>query len=223
MLAILMVATAVVLLVLMKFSNYVVITCGGIALLLYFYVIYKRYHVEVVPERDVVLFEDKEDLQILCEIYGLETAGSHGDLRRRLIGFAKEHEKEAFTWVAPKAIISFGSTLAATEPEPQVQSSVLDQLLKETDAELIRSRGLVFGLAKKRPVTKTLKACPICDAKPPRSITICPKCGADLEFYTSLSESKVGRRMVKRKARTVSRKLRVEVPPLAGLRQQNDP
>lgn len=204
MLAILAVATAIVLLILMEFSTYVVITIGGIALLLYFYILYKRYHVEVVPERDIALFEDKEDLRILCDIYGLDNTGNLRELRRRLIGFAKEHESETFTWVAPKAIVSIGAKIAVAEPEPQPRSSVLDQLLKEADEEMIRTRGLVFGQARKGSIASTLKACPICDAKPPRSRTICPECGADLEFYTSLSGSKVGKRMVKRKARIVS-------------------
>jgi len=222
MLAILAVGTTVALLILMDFSAYLMITGGGIALLLYFYVLYKRYHVEVVPERDVVLFDDVEDLRILCDIYGLETAGSHRELRKRLIGFAKAHETEAFTWVAPKVIVSFGSTIAANEPEPRAQSSVLDQLLKETDEEMVRARGLVFGQARKGTGAKPLKACPICDAKAPRSKTICPECGADLEFYSSLSTSKVGKRMVKRKARTVNRQLRVAVPSLSGHVKQDD-
>ena len=215
MLAAVSVATAAALLILTGLAILPTGLFGGVALLLYFYVIYKRYHVEVVPERDVTLFEDKEDLKILCDIYGLETAGSHRELRKRLIDFAKAHESESFTWVAPRAVVSFGSTMTAQEPAPQPQGSVLDQLLKETDSEMMRTRGLVFGQPRTGSGTRSLKTCPICDARPPRSKTICPECGADLEFYASLSESKVGKRMVERKARAM-RRLREEIPPLTG-------
>src|SRR4030065_727651 len=103
MLAAVSVATAAALLILTGLAILPTGLFGGVALLLYFYVIYKRYHVEVVPERDIVLFEDKEDLMILCDIYGLETVGSHRELRKRLIDFANAHANEAFTWVAPMA------------------------------------------------------------------------------------------------------------------------
>lgn len=210
--AILIVAVAMAVLVQMAISAYVVLTFGGIALLLYFYVVYKRYHVEVVPERDIMLFEDKEDLRILSEIYGLETEGSHRELRARLIDFAKGHEHEAFTWVAPRSVISIGAKSTAPEPEAVPRASVLDQILKETDEEKVRARGLVFGAPRNGRSVKALKACPICEAKPQRGRTICPECGADLEFYTSLTESRVGRRIVTQKA-LVKRRLRQAIVP----------
>jgi len=208
-------AAAVALLVIVGFDLFPTALFGGLAVLLYFYILYKRYHVEVVPESDIMLFDDKDDLRILCEIYGLESTGGKLELRRRLVGFSNAHKDESFTWVAPRAILSIGVAAPAPERALLTQISVLDQLLNETDEEMIRTRGLVFGQARTGIQTRSLKTCPICEAKAPRSATICSECGADLEFYASFSESRVGKRLVQHKAKVVKRKLRVEVTPLA--------
>ena len=211
--AILAAAMAVTLLVVAGSDVVLALLFGGAAVLVFFYVLYKRYHVEVVPERDVKLFTNREDLQILCEIYGLDSSGSLFDLRRRLVEFAKGHDDEAFTWVAPRGIISFGSTLVAEGPVPPPEPSVLDQLLRETDEEMVRTRGLVYGSQRKIPRAKPLAACPICEAPAPKAGSICPECGADLLFYDSLSSSKVGKEIVRRKARSASRRLKQVAPP----------
>jgi len=54
--------------------------------------------VEVVPENDILQFEDPEDLRILSAIYGLSAEGEETDLRERLMAFAKAHGDSAFVW-----------------------------------------------------------------------------------------------------------------------------
>src|SRR4030042_1353657 len=88
----------------------VALVTGSIALI-YIYVVYKRYHVVVVPETDIMQFDDVDDLQILSNIYGLDTQGTERDLRARLLRFARTNKDKAFVWVAPRSIISVGSAL----------------------------------------------------------------------------------------------------------------
>ena len=78
----------------------------------------------------------------------------------------------------------------------------------------VSTRGLFGGKPRSPERLKRLRACPICDNRVGKSGGICGECGADLEFYSALSESKVGKRLISEKADGVRRKLRYDVPLL---------
>jgi hypothetical protein len=75
-------------------------------------------------------------------------------------------------------------------------------------------KGLVGGRPRSPERLEKLKVCPICDNRLKKPGGICSECGADLEFYSVLSESKVGKRLISEKAGGVRRKLRYDVPLL---------
>ncbi len=197
-------AAAIALLLNFGYDPALVSAVALIVLLVYAYVLYKRYHVEVVPEGDIVQFEDPNDLRILCSIYGLDAKGSDEEVKNRLQEFARGHSDRAFVWVAPKAVQVFGTTLEIppTTVAPRT-SSARSVLTKDNESAARLAR---------------MKRCPICDSKVPRKGSICRECGADLEFYVVLGESKVGKRMLSEKAGEVRRKLRYEVPSLGDNR-----
>jgi len=171
-----------------------------IALLVYFYVVYKRYHVEVVPEEDIKKFEDPADLRILCTIYGLDPEGGETDIRNRLLDFARWNRDSAFIWIAPKAVQYFGAALEIPPPPRTTSARTVKSLLREgEDSELDLSR---------------INKCPICDSMTSKEDSICKVCGADLRFYTRLQDSKVGRLVLSHKSEEVRRKLRYEVREL---------
>jgi hypothetical protein len=96
----------------------------GIVVLIYFYVVYKRYLVEVVPVNDILLFDDTDDLRILSRIYGLDDTGNERMLRKRLVAFSKANSEKAFTWVAPKSVLTIGSSLSMeTGPNTSAQTN----------------------------------------------------------------------------------------------------
>jgi hypothetical protein len=185
----------------------VALVTGSIALI-YIYVVYKRYHVEVVPESDIVQFDDVDDLRILSRIYGLDTQGTERDLRERLLAFARANRDKAFVWVAPWSVISLGTAL-------EVPAGPALAMERQTDVpSTVSTRGLVGGKLRSPERLKRLRVCPICDSRAQESGGICNECGADLEFYSALSESKVGKRLISEKADSVRRKLRYDVPLL---------
>jgi hypothetical protein len=190
------------------YDGYPVALVTGSIALIYIYVVYKRYHVEVVPENDIMQFDDVGDLRILSSIYGLDTRGTEKELRERLLAFARANEEHAFVWVAPKSVISLGSALEVSA-EP---ASVMERPAHAPSG--VSSKGLVGGRPRSTERLGSLKACPICDTRLQKSGGICSECGADLEFYYALSESKVGKRLVSEKADGVRRKLRYDVPLL---------
>lgn len=177
-----------------------VVAAALIALLVYFYVLYKRYHVEVVPENDIVQFQDPDDLRILCSIYGLETKGTELELRRRLVDFANSQGDRAFIWVAPRVVQSVGSALEI----PQTQNTRHEGSAKSLLGGRGSTSARVLGIS----------VCPVCNARAPRKGSICAECGADLKFYLALGESKVGKRVLSEKAVEVRRKPRYQVPSL---------
>ena len=190
------------------YDRYPVALVTGSIALIYIYVVYKRYHVEVVPEEDIMQFDAVDDLRILSGIYGLDAQGTEKDLRQRLLAFARANKDNAFVWVAPRSIISLGSALEvpagpalATERPSDMPSAA-------------STKGLVGGRPRSPERLKRLRACPICDHRVRRPGAICSECGADLEFYSALSESKVGKRLISEKADGVRRKLRYDVPLL---------
>lgn len=202
-LLILLADVAVVLaLVNMGYPDMVVVSLGMIVLLVYGYVLYKRYNVEVVPEADICLFTDTDDLRILCRIYGLDCSGDEPALRVRLMAFAEKNRSRAFAWVAPKVVLSLGSALEVGE--------------KAAPGSAPAKPLLTGGQERSETRLTAIRSCPICDAKVSGKDRVCWECGADLEFYAVFQESKVGKRFVSEKAREVRRKLRYDVPALGG-------
>jgi hypothetical protein len=184
----------------LEFDPLLVVAIPAIILLIYLYVLYKRYHVEVVPEQDIMLFEDADDLRILCSIYGLGTSGEEDELRERLLDFARANRDNAFTWVAPRAVLSLGSALEMPSTPRKSTSSSRQPLL----GGRMRSSARLSGIDD----------CPICGSKVPRKGWVCTECGADLEFYFVLGETKIGKLVLSEKAESVRRKLRYDVPTL---------
>jgi len=198
-----------------------VVTFAGIAALIYVYIVYKRYHVEVVPESDVLLFDDVDDLRILCNIYGLGIDGDEDSLRKKLTSFSRANAKTAFVWVAPRSVLSIGSGLsieAVTSPGKLERPGSADELAREMLAGSspwdAHTSVLPRGEARSTTRLMGIKECPVCGSQSRGSKNICAECGADLEFYAVLSGSKVGKRMVSAKASAVRRRLRYQVPPL---------
>lgn len=192
-----------------------------VTIMAYLYALYKRYHVEVVSESDIKLFDDIDDLRILSRIYGTDDSGDAEVLRQRLIKFVRANEDRAFTWVAPRSVLAFGSAFELAPPpparEPAKRVSWLAGQLAEPAASH-RQRVLLGGKSRSNARLLSIKTCPMCDAQTPESGTICTECGADLEFYTVLSESKVGKRLISEKSSAVRRKLRYAVPSLGEIR-----
>ncbi len=187
-------------------------------LAIYFYIVYKRYRVEVVPEGDLELFDDPDDLHILCEIYGLGTEGGPSDHMERLRRFARENQDRDFVWVAPRAVSSFGSSLELRPPEPAAEAEDLGNLVLRMVSDRPRpvpAMGqLVGGRRRSQSRLDEIRSCPVCDARRRRGGSVCAECGADLEFYAVLAESKVGRELMHRKSGATRRKLRYPVPDL---------
>ncbi len=180
-----------------------VIAFAFIVSLVYLYVLYKRYNVEVITENDVMLFDDPDDLRILCSIYGLDATGEAGALRQRLLKFVQGNKDRPFTWVAPRAVLSLGSVLEIQTPAP----------ISSKDAPQSVST-LVRSTPRSEARLSSIESCPVCGAKAAKKGRICRQCGADLEFYEVLRESKLGKLMLSGKAVAVRRKLRYDVKPL---------
>lgn len=197
---ILTIAIAIALLIDLEYEPVLVAAVALIAVLVYFYVLYKRYHVEVVPETDIMQFEDADDLRILCTIYGLESKGKDAELRDRLLAFARAQGDSAFVWVAPKTVLFFGTALEIPQASGRRSAGPAKSLLGG-------DTGASARLAR-------VKRCPICDARTPREGSICKECGADLGFYLALGASKVGKLVLSEKAGEIRRKLRYEVPSM---------
>jgi hypothetical protein len=199
------------------YDPFPVIFSALVVILIYTYILYKRYHVEVVPESDIKLFDDIDDLRILSRIYGTDENGDEEALRQRLIQFVRASGDNAFTWVAPRSVLALGSALELP-PSPPAKTTTRPLEQRDRAGAPARQRVLVGGKSRSPSRLAGIKACPVCDAQVARSEPICPECGADLEFYTVLSESKVGRRLVSKKSDAVRRRLRYAVPSLGETR-----
>jgi len=195
----------------------------GIVALIYFYVLYKRYLVEVVPVNDILLFDDTDDLRILSRIYGLDDSGNERMLRKRLVTFSKANSEKAFAWVAPKSVLTIGSSLsiesglnASARASPPSAAQLAENMLTDSGSDRMRTSLLPRGESRSRVRLDGIRECPVCGSHSKRDGTICQDCGADIEFYAVLSESKVGRRMISSKASAARRKLRYPAPPMGG-------
>lgn len=182
-----------------------VLPFGVVAISSYLYVVYKRYRVELVTEGDVRLFDDPEDLKILCAIYGLPRTGNPNWLRHRLVRFSRENADSSFVWVAPKALRRIASGLEVTtekeeEELPDRLHDLVVRMVSDSPGTDWSRRPLVWGMKRSRSRLSSIESCPICEADVTGVTAVCTECGADLEFYEVLSESKVGRRLVAQRA-----------------------
>jgi len=194
------------------------ITAFAIILIsIYLYIVYKRYHIELVTEGDVRLFTDPDDLRILTEIYGLGSSDKHYINRQRLLDFSRKNKGTSFVWVAPLIVGLVGGVFSKEVPEPVEEptaAALMKRLLSEKPSESSLSGPLLWGSSRSKERLTTLRSCPVCespqgtDAKP-----VCAECGADLEFYSVLAESRVGRRLIQRKT-SGKRRLRYSVPTM---------
>jgi hypothetical protein len=192
---------------------YFVLPFAVVALSVYLYIVYKRYRVEVVPEGDLKLFDDVFDLRILCGIYGLPRTGTPYWLRHRLAQFARANSGRSFVWVAPRSAKRIASGLEVShekeEPElPQDLHEFVVRMVSDGPSDDRSRRPLVWGAQRSNARLNSITACPVCDAEVGGRVAICRECGADLEFYIVLAESKVGRRLVAQKAGQRYRKIR---------------
>lgn len=186
-------------------------TLAVVAVMVYLYVVYKRYHIELVTEGDIALFTDPDDLRILCDIYGLGSTGKPVVDRQRLRGFVRAHPGGAFVWVAPSPVSSVGSALSMPPPPAEEEMTVpamMKKLLSDRPSEASLTGPLVGGLERSKARLAAVTRCPVCDSAPGRSEGICLRCGADLEFYSVLAESRVGRKLLSQKTEARKRKLR---------------
>ena len=197
---------------------YFVVPFAAVVMSVYLYIVYKRYHVELVPEADLRLFDDPEDLRILCAIYGLGRDGKPPVLRHRLARLARANPDASFIWVAPKATQAVASALrigpAEEEELPEDLHEFVTRIISDKRPASAASRPLVWGRSRSKARLHSLSSCPVCSAPAERTDAVCRECGADMEFYEVFSESKVGRRLVAEKARETRRKLRYPVPHL---------
>lgn len=193
------------------FDPYQVGAFAAVAVMVYMYVVYKRYHIELVTEGDIALFRDPDDLRILCEIYGLGSTGKTVVDRMRLRDFVRAHPDRAFVWVAPRSVRSVGAALAVPEPPAEEELTVpamMKKLLSDRPSEASLTGPLVGGRKRSSARLAAMSRCPVCEAALGRSQGICLRCGADLEFYSVLAESKVGRKLLSEKTEARKRKLR---------------
>jgi Ca2+/Na+ antiporter len=183
-----------------------------VVVVVYLYVLYKRYNVEVVPEADLRLFDDVDDLRILSSIYGLDCTGGEADLRARLTVFVRAHKDKAFVWVAPGGVARLAAAL-------EVPTETIPKPVQPAPPKTLAERLVTETLAQTAPRAKTrlaMKKCPVCDAVTKDREDICAECGADLNLYAVLAESKVGKRLASRKVVGARRKLRHRGPTLGG-------
>jgi len=179
------------------------------ALAIFIYIIYKRYHIELVTEGDIALFTDPEDLHILCEIYGLGGTGRPLIDRQRLKNFVRTHPGTAFVWTAPRAVRSFANALALPEPEPEEELTVpalMKKLMSEQPSERSLRGSLIWDADRRPKPAVHAEACPVCDSELHGEGDTCPECGADLRFYSALADSRLGRRLLYEKTEARKRK-----------------
>ena len=191
----------------------VVIFVAVVAVAVYLYIVYKRYHVELITEDDLRLFDDSEDLRILCRIYGLPHKGASKRLRYRLAQYARMNSGRSFVWVAPMFMKNFVSALEFApgmyedEELPEDSNELLVRMISGRGPAGVANRPLVWGMCRSPSRRRAITACPVCDASVGQRAPVCGECGADLEFYDALTESKIGRRLVAQKSDGQGRKV----------------
>ncbi|HUV61858.1 MAG TPA: hypothetical protein VMW71_06810 [Thermoplasmata archaeon] len=177
-----------------------------VAISVYLYIIYKRYHVELLPESDLRLFDDPDDLRILCRIYGLPDSGSPNWLRHRLAQFSRQNDGRSFVWVAPRFMKAIASNLEFApgmddgQELPEDSTELLVHMVSSRPSAGSMSRPLVWGKSRSTSRRRGIASCPVCESAVDQRAPVCGVCGADLEFYDALLESKIGRRLIAQKA-----------------------
>ena len=215
LLVVLVVTVVAVAIVSLGYVWYSVLIPSAVVLLVYFYILYKLMHVEVVPEEDLMLFDDPEDLRILCGIYGLERDGTESELKDRLLMFSRSNASEAFVWVSPRTVRAVGSALEIPPPTSMSRGTSEPVKLAKHLVSERPTKPLTGGKPRSAAGLEEIVSCSICGVKRGHGESACPSCGADLEFYSELSRSKVGKLLVARKGEARRRKLRYEVEPFA--------
>lgn len=183
----------------------------AVSVAIYLYVVYKRYHIELITEGDIAQFSDPDDLRILCEIYGLGGTGRPLIDRQRLKNFVRAHPGAAFVWIAPRPVRSVGSALAVPPPEPEEELTVpvlVKRLLADKPSENSLRGSLIWDADRPAEDLRTLDECPVCEWELLEPAHVCPECGADLGFYSALAESRLGRRLISEKTELRRRKAR---------------
>ena len=198
-------ATASAFMVNQSWSTPLVLFIAVVALSAYLYIVYKRYHVELITEGDLKLFDDPDDLQILCRIYGLPHKGSPNRLRHRLAQFSRRNDGKSFVWVAPlfmKNLVSNLELAPETDEDelPEDSSELLLRMVSPGSRTALANRPLVWGRQRSASRRQTISSCPICDSTVGQRAPVCEECGADLEFYDVLQESRIGRKLIAQKA-----------------------
>ncbi len=205
---------------------YQITAFAAIVLMVYSYILYKRYHIEMVTEGDVQLFSDEDDLRILCEIYGLGDSGRAYINRQRLRNFARENKHTDFVWIAPRFVHSFSSALEVEFPvEEEKELSVpelIKRLVSDAPSKEQQTNPLMWGTTRDSKRLSVIDSCPVCEAKVRGSMGTCRECGADLEFYAVLAGSKLGRRLLSAKVEAGKRKLRYSVATLQEKEEADD-
>lgn len=207
-------------LIFLEWGWYVVFAVDIVVVSSYLYVVYKRYHVELVPEGDLALFTDPEDLRILCKIYGLNSQGSQVRLRQRLLDLSRAHADDSFVWVAPGFVHSTHSTFEVRPQSKRKEARItvpelVKKMVSEAPSDRSLSKMLVGGETRSRERLYRIKICAVCDTPMSKPAPTCPSCGADLEFYAVLGESRLGKRLISEKAS--ARRRRVKGPGGKGL------
>lgn len=182
-----------------------------IAIVVYLYVVYKRYHIELVTLGDIALFSDPDDLRILCEIYGVGGTGRPLVDRQRLRNFVRAHPGKAFVWIAPRPVRSVGSALALPEPEEEEEQTVhslVRRLTADRPSQSSMKGSLLWDTEGRAGATTALDQCPVCESHLDGGADVCPVCGADLGFYSVLADSRLGRRLLSEKTEARRRKHR---------------
>ncbi|UCE91111.1 MAG: hypothetical protein JSV90_06730 [Methanobacteriota archaeon] len=182
----------------------IVASMATAAVAVYLYVVYKRYRVELVPEDDLKLFIDPEDLAILCDIYGLPSVGSPSRLMHRLALQSRAHADQHFIWVAPRLMRRIPSGLAVGPEEdfgepPEDAHELVARMVSDNALGKRAAMPLVWGKRRSSVRLRRMTACPICDSEVTHRSLVCERCGADLEFYDALAESRIGHRLVAEK------------------------
>lgn len=177
-----------------------------VILLVYPYVLYKRYHVEVIPGKDIALLNDTDDLRLLCRIYGLRADGGRIAMKERLLQFVDENRGQAFAWVAPKAVVGLGSAFSI---EPR-KAPLMSMEHAEGEPEAGRS---FSGRSRLR-----IEACPLCGARAAPGAKICSVCGADMEFHSSVAETRIGKMLATQREAAMKHKGRYPASSSGGRR-----
>jgi hypothetical protein len=182
----------------------IVLSVAAAAVAVYLYVIYKRYRVELVPESDLKLFDDPEDLEILCTIYGLPSTGPTSRRMHRLALLSRAYSDQHFIWVAPGFMKRIASGLVAGPDEelgepPEDAMDLLTRMVSDDGAGKGFARPLALGKKRSAARLRRMESCPVCDSEVTHRSFVCERCGADLEFYDALAESKIGRMLVAEK------------------------